>query len=207
MLRFGESIGVDLVALSFVRTADDISTRAQAHATAADRQDREAPGGRRRRGDHPRRRLRDGRARGPRDRAADRGRADGPEAAAADRRTARAPVDHRDPDARLDGRLPAARPGPRRPMSPTRSSTAPTRSCSRRRPRSAPIPVESDRDDGLDRRADRARRSRTGPGTRSASVVTRVTPPTPSPTAPAPRLATCTWPRSSCRPCPGARRG
>ena len=66
MLRFGESIGVDLVALSFVRTAEDVTTVRQPHAPAADRQDREAAGGRRRRGDHPRGRLRDGRARRPR---------------------------------------------------------------------------------------------------------------------------------------------
>ena len=36
------------------------------------------------------------------------------------------PVDHRDADARLDGRLARARRAPRSPTSPTRSSTAPT---------------------------------------------------------------------------------
>ena len=45
-LRTGEQIGVDLVALSFVRRAEDIDVPAQAHAAAADRQDREAAGGR-----------------------------------------------------------------------------------------------------------------------------------------------------------------
>ncbi len=30
MLNFGESIGVDLVALSFVRTAEDVTSRAAA---------------------------------------------------------------------------------------------------------------------------------------------------------------------------------
>ena len=81
MLRHGESIGVDMVALSFVRRAEDVDVRARAHAPAADRQDREAAGRRARRGDRPRRRLRDGRARRPRHRAADRGRADRAEAA------------------------------------------------------------------------------------------------------------------------------
>ena len=38
-----------------------------------------------------------------------------------------AAVDHRDPDARLDGLLVAARPAPRSPTWPTPSSTAPTR--------------------------------------------------------------------------------
>ena len=37
------------------------------------------------------------------------------------------PVDHRDADARLDGRLARGRRAPRSPTSPTRSSTAPTR--------------------------------------------------------------------------------
>ena len=127
MLRFGESIGVDLVALSFVRTAEDVETvrrhtrlpliaKIEKPQAVDDAED-----------DHPRRRLRDGRARRPRDRAADRGRPDRPEAAAAHRRPARAPVDHRHPDARLDGQLARGRRAPRRPTSPTRSSTAPTR--------------------------------------------------------------------------------
>ena len=45
-VRTGEKIGVDLVALSFVRRAEDIDVAARAHAAAADRQDREAAGGR-----------------------------------------------------------------------------------------------------------------------------------------------------------------
>ena len=80
-----------------------------------------------RRGDHPRRRLRDGRARRPRHRAADRGRADRPEAAArARRRSSRA---RRSPRRRCSTRWspPRARRAPRSPTSPTRSSTAPTR--------------------------------------------------------------------------------
>ena len=43
-LSIGEKIGVDLVALSFVRRAEDIETVRGAHAPAADRQDREAAG-------------------------------------------------------------------------------------------------------------------------------------------------------------------
>ena len=126
MLRFGESIGVDVVALSFVAHRRGRHERAPAHPPAADRQDREAPGGRRRRGDHPRRRLRDGGPRRPRDRAADRGRPDRPEAPAADRRQARPPVDHRRRRCSTRWSPPRARPAPRRPTSPTRSSTAPT---------------------------------------------------------------------------------
>ena len=65
-----------MVALSFVQTPEDVGIGAQAHAPAADREDREAAGGANGRGDHARGRLRDGRARRPRHRAADRGRAD-----------------------------------------------------------------------------------------------------------------------------------
>ena len=45
--------------------------------------------------------------------------------------------DHRDADARVDDPLSPSRPGRRRPTSRTRSSTAPRRSCSRARPPSA----------------------------------------------------------------------
>ena len=82
--------------------------RPRAHAHPADREDREAAGGRTRRGHRARRRLHHGRARRPRDRAADPGGADGPEAPPAPQRGARAAVDHRDADARLDGPLGAA---------------------------------------------------------------------------------------------------
>ena len=110
MLRFGESIGVDLVALSFVRTADDISTvrrhtrlpliakieKPQA-VDAAEEIIRAADCVMVARGDlgielpiedvpMVQKRL------------------------LQDRRPARAPVDHRDPDAGLDGRLAAADP-------------------------------------------------------------------------------------------------
>ena len=99
----------------------------QAHAPAADRQDREAAGGAARRGDRARRRLRDGRARRPRHRAADRGGADRPEADHRARRRARPPG--RSPRRRCSTRWspPRARRAPRWPTSPTRSSTAPTR--------------------------------------------------------------------------------
>ena len=53
--------------------------------------------------------------------------ADRPEAAAGAGGLAGPPLDHGDADARLDGRLLAARPARRSPTSPTRSSTAPTR--------------------------------------------------------------------------------
>ena len=180
--------------------------RAPAHAAAADREDREAAGGRRRRGDHPRRRLRDGRPRRPRDRAPDRGRPDRPEAAAADRRPARAALDHRHADARLDGRLLA--PDPRRGR--RRRQRDPRR---HRRGDALPgdgdrlLPGRGGRDDGLDRRADRARAAVPRPGTRSASGATRATRRTRSPTAPAPPRATCTSRRWSCRRCRAARRG
>ena len=44
MLRAGERIGVDLVALSFVRRAEDVEAVRAAHAAAAHREDREAAG-------------------------------------------------------------------------------------------------------------------------------------------------------------------
>ena len=126
-VRTGERIGVDLVALSFVRRAEDVDVAAQAHAAAADRQDREAAGRPARRGDRARRRLRDGRPRRPRaSRCASR-RCRSSRSRYRARRRARPARDHRDADARLDGRLLAARRAPRSPTSPTRSSTAPTR--------------------------------------------------------------------------------
>ena len=100
---------------------------AQAHAAAADRQDREAAGRPARGGDRARGRLRDGRPRRPRHRDAHRGGPDRAEAGDRARRRARPPVDHRHADARLDGLLAPAPPAPRSPTSPTRSSTAPTR--------------------------------------------------------------------------------
>ena len=100
---------------------------AQAHAAAADRQDREAAGRPARGGDRARRRLRDGRPRRPRHRDAHRGGPDRAEAGDRARRRARPPLDHRHPDARLDGARAPGRPAPRSPTSPTRSSTAPTR--------------------------------------------------------------------------------
>ena len=126
MLRFGESIGVDVVALSFVRTAEDVTsvrrhTRLPLIAKIEKPQAVEA-----RRGDHPRRRLRDGRARRSRHRAADRGRADGRRSSCCGSPAgSRGP---RSPPPRCSTRWSprAARPAPRSPTSPTRSSTAPT---------------------------------------------------------------------------------
>ena len=86
-VRTGERIGVDIVALSFVRRAEDVDAAAQAHAAAAGGQDREAAGRHARGGDRARGRLRDGRARRPRHRDADRG---GPDRAEADHRAGRA---------------------------------------------------------------------------------------------------------------------
>ena len=54
-LRAGERIGVDLVALSFVRRAEDVLCVREHTRDPADRQDREAAGGRARRGDRARR--------------------------------------------------------------------------------------------------------------------------------------------------------
>ena len=77
----------------------------------ADRQDREAAGGRERRGDHSGGAERDhGGPRRPRDRDRDRAGAGGPEAAAGAGRAPLPAVDHRDPDARLDGGVAPAHP-------------------------------------------------------------------------------------------------
>ena len=86
-VRTGERIGVDIIAVSFVRRADDI-TQLRAHtrlplvAKIEKPQAVDARGG-----DRARRRLRDGRARRPRRRDADRG---GPDRAEADHRPRRA---------------------------------------------------------------------------------------------------------------------
>ena len=156
-VQTGERIGVDLVALSFVRRARGHRDRARAHAAAADRQDREAAGGPARGGDRARRGLRDGRARRPRDRAAHRGGADRPEAGDRARRRARPAVDHRDADARLDGRLLAPDPrrgGRRRQRDPRRHGRGDALPGERGRP----VPRRRGVDDGGDRRADGADR-------------------------------------------------
>ena len=115
-LRAGLKIGVDLVALSFVRRPEDVlfvreHTRMPLIAKIEKPQAVE-------RAEEILKvvRLRDGRARRPGHRAADRGGADRPEAPARARRRHGAPVDHRDADARLDGHLvaPDARRGRRR---------------------------------------------------------------------------------------------
>ena len=123
LLRHGESIGVDMVALSFVQRPEDVET-VREHTRlpliakmekpqAVERAEEIVQGGR----------LRDGRPRRPRHRAADRARADRAEAAAAPGRLDGAPVDHRDADARLDGHLLAPHPrggGGRRQRDPRR---------------------------------------------------------------------------------------
>ena len=67
----------------------------------------------------------------------DRGAAAPPEADPAPLHRARAPGHHRHPDARVDGARARPRPAPRPPTSPTRCSTARRRSCCRARPPSA----------------------------------------------------------------------
>jgi len=108
LLRHGESIGGRHGRAVVRPAARGCRIRAPPHAAAADRQDGEAPGGGTRRRDREGRGLRDGRPRRPRYRAADRTRADRAKAAARARRVLRTSVDHRDADARLDGRLLAA---------------------------------------------------------------------------------------------------
>ena len=131
-LRFALGLGVDLVALSFVRSAEDIKL---VHAIMDEEGVRrpvlakvEKPEA----VDHleaivARLRRRHGRPRRPRRRAAA-----GPGAAGAEARRAALPGErqagHRGhPDARLDDRELPARPAPRPPTWPTRCSTAPTR--------------------------------------------------------------------------------
>ena len=128
---------------------------AQAHAAAADRQDREAAGRPARGGDRARRRLRDGRARRPRHRDADRGGPDRAEAGDRAGRRARPPVDHRDADARLDGALvaPDARRGDRRRQ---RDPRRHRRGDALAGERGRPVPGRVGGDAGVDRRAHRA---------------------------------------------------
>ncbi len=127
LLSHGESIGVDMVALSFVRSPHGCAHGARSHAPPADREDREAAGRRAREGDHRRGRLRDGRAWRSRHRAADRPGPRGAEAASRARGPEGAALDHRHADARLDGELLTARREPRSRTWRTRSSTGRTR--------------------------------------------------------------------------------
>ena len=108
-LRWALRLGVDFIALSFVRSAADVDDVHADHgrggqAPARHRQDREAPGGRQPRRDHRRVRRRHGRPRRPRRRAAARGRAARPEARRRDRPPDGQAGDRRDPDARVDDR-------------------------------------------------------------------------------------------------------
>ena len=68
-------------------------------------------------------------------------------------------------------------------------------------------PGRRGRDDGRDRGAHRGDAPTTASGTSAASRATRATPPTRSPTAPASRRASSSSTRSSCRRCRAARRG
>ena len=136
MLRFGESIGVDLVALSFVRTAEDVEnvrkhTRLPLIAKiekpqavdAAEDIIRAADCVMVARGDL-------GSNCRSRTSRSSRSACSGSPASSLARRSPR-------PRCSTRWSPPVARPAPRRPTSRTRSSTAPTRSCSRRRRRSA----------------------------------------------------------------------
>ena len=69
------------------------------------------------------------------------------------------------------------------------------------------LPGRGGRDDGRDRRAHRARAAVPRAGTSTASAATRATRRTRSPTAPALRPATSGWRRWWCRRCRAARRG
>ena len=131
-LRFALHLTVDFIALSFVRDAKDaedvreVMDEEGVHA-AGDRQDREAAGDREpRRGGRRVRRLH-GRPRRP-----GRGVPAGGRAVPAEADHREGPAErqagHRGhPDAGVDDQQPRARPAPRRPTSPTRCSTAPTR--------------------------------------------------------------------------------
>ncbi len=194
-VRTGEEIGVDLVALSFVRRAEDITflrkhTRLPLIAKIEKPQAVAA-----RRGDRARGRLRDGRPRRPRHRAAARGGADRAEAGARAGRRARPPGDHGDPDARLDGPLPAphARRGDRRRQ---RDPRRHRRGDALAGERGRRLPRRVGGDAGLDRRRARRTRCPTASGTRSACGATAATPPTRSPTPPAAPPTSSASPRS-----------
>ena len=183
-LRHGEKIGVDLVALSFVRRAEDIEFVREPHPAAADREDREAAGGERAEEIV---------------RAADCvmvARGDlGIEmpieevpivqkqvialagALARPSITATQMLDSMvvlvAPDARRGGR--------RRQRDPRRHRRGDAVPGERR----GQVPRRRDRDDGGDRRAHRGRRARTASGRSGACGATAATPPTRSPTRPA----------------------
>ncbi len=206
MLRFGESIGVDLVALSFVRTAEDV-TSVRRHTRlpliakiekpqavdAAEEIIRAADCVMVARGDLgielpiedvpivQKRLLRIA------------GRLARPSITATQM---------------LDSMVNSSRPDPRRGR--RRRQRDPRR---HRRGDALPgdrgrlVPGRGGRDDGLDRRADRAHAAVPRRGTKSASAAMRATPRTRSPTACAPPRGSCTWRRWSCRRCRAARPG
>ena len=78
-LEAGRQIGVDMVALSFVRRPEDVLTVREHTRVPLIAKIEKPQAVEQRRGDHPRRRLHHGRARRPRHRAADRGGPDRPE--------------------------------------------------------------------------------------------------------------------------------
>ena len=131
-LRWALRLGVDFIALSFVRSATDaddvraIMTRG-GHLRPGHRQDREAAGDRQHRRDRRRLRRHHGRPRRPRRGVPARGRADPPEAHHRQGPPQRQARHRRHPDARVDDHRARRRRAPRPATSPTPCSTAPTR--------------------------------------------------------------------------------
>ena len=159
LIDAGVEMGVDFIALSFIRRREDLEP-VRRHLgrppRPVDREDREAGRGRERRRDHRGGRRGDGGARRPRDRAPDRAGAARPEADPPDRGQAADAVDHRHPDARVDGAVDAPdarRGGGRRERDLRRHRRGDALAGDRRRP----LPGRGGGDDGLDRDRDRAR--------------------------------------------------
>ena len=158
LLRHGESIGVDMVALSFVQRPEDVET-VRAHTRLPLIAKMEKPQAVERADEIVRAADCVMVARGDlgielRDRA----RADRTEAAAAPRRAPGAPVDHGDADARLDGHLLAPHPrGGRRRRQ--RDSRRHGRRDALPGDGDRRLPGRGDRDDGLRRRAGRGDRA------------------------------------------------
>ena len=127
------SLGADMIALSFVRSADGHRRTCTRSWTRRASACRSSPRSRSRRPSSNLDEIVDGvrrhhgRPRRPRRRAAARARAARAEARRAAGPAQRQAGHRRDPDARVDDRALPARPGPRPPTSPTPSSTAPTR--------------------------------------------------------------------------------
>jgi hypothetical protein len=142
-LAFGIARGVDLIALSFVRTPEDIRHAKRVMKHLGGRQPLIA------KIEKPQAvdaleaivRVSDGImvARATWEWSSARRRSQRCRGGQSASRTGEASGHHRDPDAGIDDDQPLARPGPRPATSPMPSSTAPTRLCSRERRQSGPI--------------------------------------------------------------------